>query len=80
MRIKPIALLVLAAVASFAALAYWRAFPGHESRHHGLVITFWVVSFSLVQAVHMLGRYIWDRVKAARQPGAGLPRPAPSRE
>jgi hypothetical protein len=69
MRIKSIWLLALAALASLAAIAYWRAFPHYGPRHHGYVLTLWTVCLSLTYASHVLGRSIWKRVQSLRASG-----------
>jgi hypothetical protein len=69
MRIKPIWLLALAAFASLAAIAYWRAFPHYGPRHHGYVLTLWVVCVSLSYACHVQGRAMWKRIQSFRASG-----------
>ena len=69
MRIKPLWLLTLAALASLAAIAYWRAFPHYGPRHHGYVLTLWTVCLSLTYASFVLGRSAWKRLQRLRQAG-----------
>jgi hypothetical protein len=69
MRIKPIWLLALAALASLAAIAYWQAFPHYGPRHHGYVLTLWTVCLSLTYASRVLWRSIWKLIQKPSVPG-----------